>query len=172
MRPHSVPALAVEQEFAEKVLGYISLEEGWRTAVLRVMSKEGPEPDNSLEIRRIDAALTNLRKQHVWDVLSDEEFKAEYQILQRRQRSLEPKPSVQSIPNLDRAAEILLDLPALWEHPGVTQDQRLELAREVFEEIRLRDGKLVSVKPRSTYLPLFAYSLWKESSDVGRERSS
>ena len=105
-------------------------------------------------------------------MLSDQEFKTEYQALQRQKRALELKPSLQSTPNLDRAAELLRDLPALWEHPGVTQDQRRELTREVFDEIRLWNGKLVAVKPRSEYAPLFAYSIWKESLDVGSECST
>ena len=136
------------------------------------MSNEGPEPDNGLDIRRIDAAIANLRKQHVWDVISDQEFKAEYQILQRQRRALEPKPTAPSTPNLDRAAELLQNLPALWKHPGVTQDHRRDLAREVFDEIRIHDGKLVAVKPRPEYLPLFAYGIWKENQYAGGERSS
>ena len=172
MRPQSVPAVEAEQEFAERVLGCITLDEGWRSAVLSSMTKEGPEPDHSLDIRRIDAVLANLRKQHLWGAIDDQEFKSEYQALQRQRRSMEPRPSVQSTPNLDRAAELLQNLPALWQHPGVTQEQRRELAREVFDEIRLRDGKLVAVKPRPEYAPLFAYSLWSENRHVGGERSS
>ena len=63
---------------------------------------------------------------------------------------------------MDRAAQLLQDLPALWRHPGVTPEQRRELAREVFQEIRLREGELVAVKPRPTYQPLFAYSIWRQ----------
>ncbi len=63
------------------------------------------------------------------------------------------------------------DLPALWDHPGVTQQQRRDLAREVFDEIRLRDGKLVAVKPQPEYAPLIAYSIWNEGQNVGDERS-
>ena len=74
--------------------------------------------------------------------------------------------------DLDRAAELLCDLPTLWEHPGVTQDQRRELIREVFEEIRLRNGKLVAIKPRAEYVPLFAYSIWNQDLYVGEERLS
>ncbi|MDA1128574.1 MAG: hypothetical protein O2913_07745 [Chloroflexi bacterium] len=125
------------------------------------MSNDGPEPDHSLDIRRIDAAMANLRKQHLWSAIGDREFKSEYQRLQRQRRALEPRPLVQSTPNLDRAAELLQNLPALWEHPGVTQDQRRDLAREVFDEIRLREGRLVAVKPHPEYAPLFAYSLWE-----------
>ena len=172
MRPRSVPAPSVEHEFAERVLGCIKLDDGWRSAVLRAMSNEGPEPDNSLDIRRIDSAMANLRKQHIWDVISDEDFKAEYQALQRQRRALEPKTAKRPTPNLDRAAELLRDLPALWEHPGVTQEQRRELTREVFDEVRIREGKLVAVKPRPDYVPLFAYSIWKVNQEVGGDRSS
>ena len=133
--------------------------------------QRSPEPDNKQEIKRIESALTNLRKQHLWDVISDQEFKAEKQVLQRWRRALEPKPSVRSTPNLDRAAELLQDLPALREHAGVTPVQRCDPAREVFEELRLRDGQLVAVKPQPKYAPLFAYSLWKDHVVVGGERS-
>lgn len=64
------------------------------------------------------------------------------------------------------------NLPALWEHPGVTQDQRRELAQEIFDEVRIRRGALVAVKPRPEYAPLFAYSLWIENVDVGGNRST
>jgi len=62
------------------------------------------------------------------------------------------------MPNLDRASRLLQDLPALWNHPGVTAAQPRALAREVFQEVRLKEGRLVAVRPR--YAPLFAYALW------------
>ena len=167
VRPQSVSAPQVENEFAERVLGCITLDDGWRSAVLNAMANESPEPDHHLDIRRIDAAMANLRKQHVWNVLNDQEFRSQYQTLQRQRRALEPRSSERSTPNLDRAAELLRDLPALWEHPGVTQEQRRDFAREVFDEIRLREGKIVAVKPRPEYVPLFAYSIWKENQYVG-----
>ena len=40
-------------------------------------------------------------------------------------------------------------------------EQRRELVREVFEEIRIREGALVAVKPRPSYTPLFGYTLWR-----------
>ena len=172
MRPRSVSAPKVEKEFAEQVLGCINLDEDWRNSVLSAMTKEGPEPDRQSEITQVDAVLANLRKQHLWGVISDKEFKDEHTALERQRRDLEPKPSVQTSPNLDRAAELLKDLPALWEHSGVTPEQRRELAREVFEEVRIRDGQLVAVKPKPQYEPLFAYSIWKENHDIGGERSS
>ena len=62
----------------------------------------------------------------------------------------------------DRVSRLLQDLPALWNHPGVTAAQQRGLALEVFQEVRLRAGGLVAVRPRPEYVPLFAYALWRQ----------
>ena len=66
------------------------------------------------------------------------------------------------VPNLDRASRLLQDLPALWNHPGVTAAQQRGLALEVFQEVRLRVGGLIAVRPKPKYAPLFAYALWRQ----------
>jgi hypothetical protein len=157
----------VEQEFAQGVLAYVDLDDGWRQAVLRAPATEGSEPDHTVEIKRIDGALSNLRKQHLWGAITDEEFKVEFQALHRQRKSLKPMSLPQRLPNLERAAHLLRDLLALWQHSGVTPEQRRDLAREVFEELRIREGGLVAVKPRPQYAPLFAYSLWRQHQVVG-----
>ena len=159
MRPRSIDATMVESDFADKVLGCINLDEGWRDAVLKVLANEGPRPDHSLDMKRIEGAISNLRKQHLWGAISDEVFRKEHQILRRQLRTLMPPTSPKMTPNLDRAAQLLQDLPALWQHPGVSPEQRRDMAREVFQEIRLRQGRLVAVTPKPNYAPLFAYSL-------------
>ncbi|MFQ5874197.1 MAG: recombinase family protein [Dehalococcoidia bacterium] len=162
MTPKSVKASLAEDVFATKVLSYVQMDDGWRNAVLKALAREGPEPDHTIEIKRIEAAMANLRKQHLWGVITDEEFKGEYQSLGWQRKALSTPKASAITPNLDRAAALLRDLPALWQHPGVTQEQRRDLAREVFEELRLREGHLVAVKPRPQYAPLFAYSLWRQ----------
>ena len=171
MRPMSVVAQTVEKEFAERVLGCVNLDDGWREAVLAAMVNEGPKPDHTLELKRIQAAIANLRKQHLWGAITDDEFKAEYRELERQSRLLEAAQSDPLTPNLDRAASLLQDLPSLWNHPGVTLEQRRDLAREVFEEVRINEGSLVAVKPRPVYAPLFAYSTWS-GSIIGDNHSS
>lgn len=150
----------MEEGFANGVLSHIHLDDGWRDAILKAIANEGPEPDHTIEIRRIEGAMANLRKQHLWGVIEDDEFKRQYRELER-QRKVLVTPKVSTLtPNLDRAASLLRDLPALWRHPGVTQEQRRELTREVFEELRIREGRLVAAKPKPQYAPLFAYSVW------------
>lgn len=171
MRPLSLSAIRIEDEFAERVLPYLTLDDGWQPAVLQALSQEGPEPDRSIELKRVESALANLRKQHLWGTVSDEEFKKEFQALENQRKTLDTAHADNSIPSLERASELLQNLPKLWHHAGVAPEQRRDLAREVFEELRLREGKLVAVRPRPAYAPLFAYSLWKNKV-VGRERSS
>ena len=111
-----------------------------------------------MDVKRIEAALANLRKQHFWGAIDDGTFKAEHRVLQRQVRSIQPSSPQPMMPNLDRASRLLQDLPALWNHPGVTAAQQRGLAQEV----RLREGGLVAVRPRPKYAPLFAYALWRQ----------
>ena len=75
------------------MLGCVTLDDGWRQAVLRALAKEGPQPDHTLELGRIDGTLANLRKQHLWGAVSDEEFQAEFQSLKRQRSALGACPS-------------------------------------------------------------------------------
>jgi len=172
MRPQSIGAPRIEKEFSQRVLACISLDEGWQEAILRALANEGPKPDHSFEIHRLEAAMTNLKKQHQWGALADEEFQAEFESLSRQKRVLETPRVPAQLPNLERAAQLLTDLPALWEHPGVSPKQRREMAREVFQELRIREGRLVAVMPRPQHSLLFAYSIWRQQCDVGGERLS
>lgn len=119
-RPSSVNAAAVEEEFAGRVLGCVTLDGGWREAVLRDLVNEGPKLDHTLDIKRIEAVLANLRKQYLWGTIDDQEFKSEHREFQRQIRNLEVSEPPSMTPDRDRAVQMLQDLPALWRHPGVT----------------------------------------------------
>jgi hypothetical protein len=130
MRPSSVGVAKVEKEFADQVLACVQLDGDWRQTVLNALANQGPRPDHSGDVKRIEAVLANLRKQHLWGAIDDKTFKAEHRVLQRQVRSIQPSPQ-SMMPNLDRASRLLQDLPALWNHPGVTPAQQRGLAREV-----------------------------------------
>ena len=124
------------------------------------MSEPSEAPADDDVAIRIDQALANLRKQHIWGDLSDDEYRAERRTLERQLRKI-ARPSRQPIEavDLDQAAAFLGDLHAVWAHPGVTNEQRGELIREVFESIRVKGNELVSVEPKPEYGPLFAYAV-------------
>lgn len=94
------------------------------------MAGEGPEPDNALEIKRLEAATANLKKQHTWGVVGDEEFQGEFATLPRQIEVLQTPKMPANVPNLARAARLLMELPGLWEHPGVTPEGRRDLANQ------------------------------------------
>ena len=85
-------------------------------------------------------------------------------VLERQLKALAPAPSPGHMLNLERAAVLLHDLPALWCHPGVTDQQQEALVNELLERAVLSGQKLVAIEPKSDYRPLFAYlavNRWK-----------
>jgi hypothetical protein len=75
-------------------------------------------------VQRIKRALENLRKQHLWEDISDEEYRIQKESLERDLKSLTRSQTPVQLPNLERAAQMLEDLPALWNHPGVADEQQ------------------------------------------------
>jgi len=88
MRPSSVGATKVEQELADQVLACVRLDGDWRQVVLKALEDQGPKPDHSVDVKRINAALAKLRKQHPWGAIDDGTFKAEHRVLQRQVRGI------------------------------------------------------------------------------------
>ncbi len=105
----------------------------------------------------MERALVNLRKQHLWGDLTDDEYKAERQSLQRQLKAFTAPPAPVHLPNLERAATLLNDLPAMWVHPGTNDRQRESLVQELLERATVSGTSLVGVQPRLAYQPLFGY---------------
>ena len=163
LRPYSISLYLVTAQWQEDVLPYLKLDDGWRAAVITSLQEE-PSQDRGAERQRLERALENLRKQHLWGDLSDESYRQERMVLERQLKALAPAPSPGHMPNLERAAVLLNDLPALWCHPGVTDQQQEALVNELLERVVLSGQKLVAIEPKSDYRPLFAYlavNRWK-----------
>jgi ribosomal protein L34E len=107
LRPLSVAAPVVQEEFAKRALGAITLDAAWRDAILRSMTGAGPMPDREVERRRISMAMTDLKKQHLWGAITDEDFKTDFRLLDRQRQALEPNSAPAQLPNLERAAQLL-----------------------------------------------------------------
>ena len=75
------------------------------------------------------------------------------------------------LPNLERSAKLLEDLPVLWSHPGVTHEQREELVREVFHRITIDGKEFMSIEPKAPYAPLFASIVTSEDGVLGAQLS-
>ena len=106
--------------------------------------------------KRLQRALENLRKQHKWGAISDEKYRTERNVLMRQLKLLDAAAKPRQLPNLERAAEFLQDLPRLWLHPGVTHEEREALVKQVFQRITIDGKDFVDIEPKPEYAPLFA----------------
>ena len=104
----------------------------------------------------MEHALERLRKQHVWGDLSDKKYRREREGLERRLKLVATPVQSHQLPNLETAAGLLRDLPALWLQPGVTDGQRKTLVQEVFRRITIDWKDFVSIEPKAEYVPPFA----------------
>lgn len=164
IRPHSVRVEQLTHQFAQGVLPYVVLDDGWKQAITRAMHQHRPKAfeDEAQERNAVLRALENLRKQHLWGDLTDEQYRAERLVLERRIKALGPAPDVAApLPDLERAAALLADLPALWSHPGVEDRQREVLVRELLERVDVAGGRLIAFTPKEPFKPLFAYAVLK-----------
>jgi hypothetical protein len=156
LEPHSVRVEHLMAQFQEGVLPYVTLDQEWEHTVISALRQEEGASSHDHEQARLERALTNLRKQHLWGDISDDEYRQEKEDLERQRRAVASFGLSVHLPNLERAAQLLADLPALWRHPGVTDEQRERLVAEMFEQVRLRGKNLVAIEPKPQYQPLFA----------------
>jgi hypothetical protein len=134
----------------------MELPDTWKSMIMEAtMNDDGYQADTK-EIPRIQQALENLRKQHLWGDLTDKAYRQERVVLERQMKLVSPSPQVRHIPNLERSAEILKNMPILWSHTGVNDEQRESFLREVFTQIAIDGKRITSIEPKSNYAPLFA----------------
>jgi len=153
-RSQSVPALV--DQMGERVMPYMKLDATWKTRVVAALKAQVPRTHDVNQQKRLTGALENLRKQHQWGDLSDEKYQREREILQRQLKVVAEPARPPQLPNLERSAQLLDDMQALWSHPGVTDAQREELIREVFHRITIDGKELMSIEPKPAFEPLFA----------------
>jgi len=156
--PRSCSVKQLSQEFGERVLTHMHLDRDWKTLVVAALQGESQKSDSRGQQERITRAMENLRKQHLWGDITDDDYRRERTALDLHLKAIAPKVCT-DLPNLERSAQILNDLPALWSHPGVTNEEREALVKEVFVRITVDGRALASIEPKPIYAPLFAAML-------------
>ena len=147
---------ALVHQMGDRVMPYLKLDTTWKTRVTTALKRQAPQTQDESQQKRLIGALENLRKQHLWGDLSDERYKLERRSLERQLKLVAIPTHPTELPNLERSAKLLEDLPVLWSHPGVTHEQREELVREVFHRITIDGKEFMSIEPNAPYAPLFA----------------
>ena len=160
LTPHSVRVEYLMDQFQDDVVPFMRLDSEWQDTILKALeedSSSGIGGQRASHRSRLEKALENLRKQHLWGDVSDDQYRAQREILETELRGIGPALDLANLPSLSRSAQLLQDLPALWRHPGVTDGQRERAIREMFTEVRLRGKEIIALRPRPIYQPLFAH---------------
>lgn len=133
----------------------------WLGQVLRAARKfANPETQQDVknESAKLQAALQRAMQLYLWGDLDEIEYrrekvKLELALKQLGSQTLEP---AMLVPRLESGVEVMKSARTLWEAPGVTQETKGQLVRELFEEVKVGLEGIVSVRPRPEYVPLFA----------------
>jgi DNA invertase Pin-like site-specific DNA recombinase len=159
IKPKSRSVDELISEFEERVVSHIHLADDWKNKIIQVLHKSSETKGNDQIRDRLMRAKENLRKQHIWGDITDEEYHRERSAIENQCKAVSPNPQSSGLPNLERAAQLLTDLSTLFSHPGVTQSQRESFIGEVFAEITIEGRELISIEPKPSYVPLFATML-------------
>jgi len=95
---------------------HLQLDAIWKTRIIAVLRSDEPPQEDQGQGERLRRALEELRKQPRWGI-SDDEYCRDREILMRQLRVHTTTGQPIHLPNLERSANFLEDLPALWLHP-------------------------------------------------------
>jgi len=143
----------------EQYLETFHIPDDYQAKILEAHKKlETTYNDSEKEQARLRARLERLKKLFAWGDLSEKQYLAEKENALETLGALSPPESESRA--LERLAEFLKNVPNAWKEAN--QEQRNKLARQLFNEIWVKDKKVIAVKPRPELKPFFqlSYEEW------------
>ena len=144
----------VKAEVVESQIDYlistIKLPLDWRDKVLNVLSNGDTVAAMEIKRKKLTDRLARLKKLHLDGDLADEEYNRERAKNKKDMDSLIPLQFV----DIEEAGRLLENFDKVWGKANLSEKKTL--LRMIFEAVNVKDGKIVSIKPRSTYRPLLA----------------
>ena len=119
-------------------------------ATMKTSAQAGIE-DADTQRRRLETQLANIRTLFELGDISKAEYLTRRDQIQRSLDALHGQDSQEHV--IEQAIAFLSDLPAAWR--AATDEQRNQMARLLFEEVRVIDEWVVAVKPQPTFAPFF-----------------
>ncbi len=167
--PQKSALLEVYEYQIERYLETFHIPEDYQVKILQAHHKLQSAYDNTeKEQDRLRAQLERLKKLFAWGDLAEGQYVQQRDGILRQLRGLTLPESESRI--LDRLAEFLKSVAKAWKE--ASQEQRNRLARQLFDEIWVKDKQVIAVKPRTELEPFFqlSYQDWLknfESVDLG-----
>ena len=163
----AVPSSSLEGQVGDW-LTTLRLPDDWRADIARMQGRiaGAPEQRPSMEAGRVERQLTNLKELFIVGDITREEYVGRSRALKAALREGAVQPTY-SEAVLVKAARLLADLADLWRK--ATQEERHQLAQNLFAEVRVRDSTVVSVRlAHDEYLPLIASATARGQVGVAR----
>jgi hypothetical protein len=157
--PQKSALLEVYEYQIERYLEAFHIPEDYQAKILEAHKKlQTAYDDTEKEQARLKAQLERLKKLFAWGDLSEKEYLVEKENTLQALRALTPPETKAKV--LERLVEFLEDVPKAWKEAN--QEQRNKLARQLFDEIWVKDKQVIAVKPRPELKPFFqlSYEEW------------
>ena len=153
--PQKSALLEVYEYQIERYLETFHIPEDYQARILEAHEKlQTAYDDTEKEQTRLKTQLERLKKLFAWGDLSEKQYLAEKENTLETLRAL-TRPQIKSRV-LEGLAELLKDVAKAWREAN--QEQRNKLARQLFDEIWVKDEQVIAVKPRPELKPFFQLS--------------
>ena len=153
--------------YERQVLGYLRkfrLPEDYQARILELFRTIRPEASNEARERReLEARLERTKRLFQWGDIDEAEYRATRDEMTRRLRALTPECEERE--RLARLRQYLADLPQAWD--DATQEQRNRLLKVLLETVWVENEKVVAIRPRPEFQPLFAISCDSPATSAG-----
>ena len=140
-----------EPQIAEH-LALFELPADYRRQILAMHAAQRQDGDDRAARRaQAEQRLARIKELFGWGDMEREVYLAERDRLQQELAILRDDDSAGGV--IEAAAMLLADIKAAWN--DATQEQRNDLARLLFREIRIRDNEIVALVPAPEFVPFF-----------------
>ena len=153
--PQKSTLLEVYEYQVEKYLETFYIPEDYQAKILEAHGKL-QAAYSGIETERValEARLERIKKLYSWGDMTEKDYLTEKDRIVRKLQTLTPR-SEQSLV-LGQLADFLRSVVVAWKEAN--QDQRNRLARQLFDEIWVKDKQVIAVKPRPELEPFFKLS--------------
>ena len=160
--PKSYSIEPLRQQFNDRVLTHLHLPDDWKKMIMGLTRGDEQKTVDDTQKKRMEQALERTKQLYKWGDLTEDEYRKERVELEKQLKLLNPVPQTYDMPNLDRAAQLLNDMPSLWNNQGVTDEQREALIKGIFNSIIVDSKQITAIEPKPEYSPLLASIIVKD----------
>ncbi len=161
-RSGSIPC-AIPDDQMGRIMSAIVLPDAWMDRLLAKIQLADEATRVEQERKKIEQRLKRLGQIYLDDLMEYDEYR-------RQKRQLEERLSEMVIPGFDaaeQAGKLLESLPKLWEKAELSERRRILMTMldAVYVECK-EERRIVAIKPKPAFRPLFEIATTKEESEV------